>query len=180
MALLLAIILWLLLAILVLVGSVLITPIFIRMHLTTTPQFAYRVEVRVFAGLAPRLTLAAGPSNGGCSRHSVRAVCPGLAICVARVWTAPMTVSLDPIITVGPLRIAAISKRKVSSLHHGGGILFRAKTPCRISDHARYDLDRLWTRRQTNDMRADRRPVPRRVAHCFGDALTHGPKIQPL
>ena len=64
MALLLAIILWLLLAMLLLVGVALMTPVFVRVHLTTSPQFAYRVEMRALAGLAPRLTLAEGPRKG--------------------------------------------------------------------------------------------------------------------
>ena len=64
MALLIAIILWLLLFILALVCLALITPVFVRVHLTTSPQFAYRVEMRALAGLAPRLTLADGPRKG--------------------------------------------------------------------------------------------------------------------
>ena len=64
MALLIAIILWLLLVMLALVCLALITPVLVRVHLTTLPQFAYRVEMRALAGLAPRLTLAQGPRKG--------------------------------------------------------------------------------------------------------------------
>lgn len=61
MALLVAIIFWLLIGALVLAGVALITPVFFKIHFTTSPNFAYRVEMRAFAGLAPRLTLAGGP-----------------------------------------------------------------------------------------------------------------------
>jgi hypothetical protein len=54
-----AIIFWLLLGMLALVGLALITPLVLRVHLTTSPKFAYRIEVRALAGLAPRLRLAA-------------------------------------------------------------------------------------------------------------------------
>lgn len=64
MALLLAITLWLLLAMLFLVGVALMTPVFVRVHLSTSPHFAYRVEMRALAGLAPRLTLAEGSRKG--------------------------------------------------------------------------------------------------------------------
>jgi len=61
MSVLLAIMLWLLLAVLGLVGLVLITPVFLRVYLTNSPQFAYRVEMHALGGLAPRLTLAQEP-----------------------------------------------------------------------------------------------------------------------
>lgn len=61
MALLIAITLWLLLIILTFVCLALITPVFVRVHLTTLPQFTYHVELRALAGLAPRITLAKGP-----------------------------------------------------------------------------------------------------------------------
>lgn len=57
MGVLVAIIFWLLLGILALVGLALITPLVLRVHLTTSPKFAYRIEVRALAGLAPRLRL---------------------------------------------------------------------------------------------------------------------------
>ena len=63
MALLIAIILWLLLVMLALVCLTLITPVFVKIHLTTLPQFAYRVEMHALAGLAPRLTVSGGPRN---------------------------------------------------------------------------------------------------------------------
>lgn len=67
MALLIAIILWLLGGMLVVVCLALITPIFVRVHLSTSPQLAYRVEVRALAGLAPRLTVSDGPRKGPAS-----------------------------------------------------------------------------------------------------------------
>ena len=63
MSVLLGILLWLLLALLGLVVLVLITPVSLRVHLTNSPLFTYRVEVYAFGGLAPRLTLAKGPSQ---------------------------------------------------------------------------------------------------------------------
>jgi hypothetical protein len=54
-------ILWLLLAMLVSVCLALITPVIFKVHLTTSPQLGYRVEMRALAGLAPYLTLAKRP-----------------------------------------------------------------------------------------------------------------------
>lgn len=76
MALLLATILWLLLAMLVLVGMALITPVLVRVHLTTSPQFAYHVEVRPLAGLAPRITLAVGPRKGSVAKPTQKPAKP--------------------------------------------------------------------------------------------------------
>lgn len=70
MALLLAVILWLLLGMLLLIGVALITPAIVRVHLSTSPRLAYRVEARALAGLAPRLTLAEGPRNGSVAKPS--------------------------------------------------------------------------------------------------------------
>jgi hypothetical protein len=61
MALLLVIILWLLLVILLLVGLAVILPVLLRVQMSTSPHFSYRVEMRLWGGLAPRLTLAKGP-----------------------------------------------------------------------------------------------------------------------
>lgn len=61
MALFLAILLWLLLFVLVMVGVALITPTIVRVHLTTSPKVAYHVEIRVWGGLAPRVIVAKGP-----------------------------------------------------------------------------------------------------------------------
>ncbi|MGJ5620086.1 DUF2953 domain-containing protein [Sulfitobacter sp. MF3-043] len=61
MALLIAIVMWLLLVVLALACLALITPVFVRVHLTTSPQFAYRVELHTLAGLAPGITVADGP-----------------------------------------------------------------------------------------------------------------------
>lgn len=68
MTLLLAIIMWLLLALLALVSLAFVTPVFFRVHLTTSPQFAYRIEMRALAGLAPRLILAEGPGKGSVAK----------------------------------------------------------------------------------------------------------------
>lgn len=80
MALLIAIILWLLLFMLALVCLALITPVFVRVDLTTWPQFAYRVEMRALAGLAPGLTVAQGPRTGPVAKpkakHSPRTARP--------------------------------------------------------------------------------------------------------
>ncbi len=70
MALLLAITLWLFVALLILVALAVITPALIRVHLTTSPHFAYRVEIRALAGLAPRLTLFKGPRIGAVTEPS--------------------------------------------------------------------------------------------------------------
>lgn len=64
MALLIAIIGWLSLFVLALVCLVLMTPVFVRVHLSTSPHLTFRIEVRALAGLAPRLTLAKGPPKG--------------------------------------------------------------------------------------------------------------------
>lgn len=69
MSLLLGIMLWLLLAVLGLVGLFVITPAFFRVHLTNSPQFAYRVEVHAIGGLAPRFTLAQGPRKNSVALH---------------------------------------------------------------------------------------------------------------
>jgi hypothetical protein len=61
MPLLVEIILWFLLALLVLVALALMTPVLVQVQLTTSPQLAYRFEIRAFAGLAPRLQLTGGP-----------------------------------------------------------------------------------------------------------------------
>lgn len=58
------IILWLLLALLALVALVLVTPVLVRVHLTTSPQLAYRVEIRALAGFAPCLRFAGGRHKG--------------------------------------------------------------------------------------------------------------------
>ena len=76
MALLIAIILWLLLVMLVLVCLALITPVFVRVHLTTLPHFAYRVEMRALAGLVPRLTVAQGPVGRPKAKHSSKTAKP--------------------------------------------------------------------------------------------------------
>lgn len=61
MELLIAITLWLFLAILTLVCLALITPIIVRIHMTTLPQFAYQVQVSALVEPGPFLTLADGP-----------------------------------------------------------------------------------------------------------------------
>lgn len=63
MSFLVGILLWLLLAVLGLVGLALVTPVSLRVHLTNSPLFAYRVEMHALGGLAPRLTLAQPPST---------------------------------------------------------------------------------------------------------------------
>lgn len=61
MSVVLAIILWFIIAMLGLLGLLLITPVLLRVHLTNSPKFAYRVEILAVGGLAPRVTLAQGP-----------------------------------------------------------------------------------------------------------------------
>ena len=70
MALLLSIILWLLLGLLILVGVALITPVFVRIDLTTSPRFTYRVEICALTQTAPRLALVEGPHKGPVSDSS--------------------------------------------------------------------------------------------------------------
>ena len=70
------ILLWLLLAVMVLVGLVLITPVLLRVHLTNSPQFAYRVEMHAVGGLAPRLMLARGPRHSSGSAHKTKLAKP--------------------------------------------------------------------------------------------------------
>ena len=76
MAFLIAIILWLLFAMLVLVCLLLITPVFVSVHLATSPQFAYRVEMRALAGLAPRLTLTKEPRKGSVAKPNPKPAKP--------------------------------------------------------------------------------------------------------
>lgn len=76
MSVLLGILFWLLLAVLGLVGLVLITPVSLRVHLTNSPLFAYRVEVHALGGLAPRLTLARGPCQDAVPRHKTKQAKP--------------------------------------------------------------------------------------------------------
>ena len=108
-----AIIFWSLLGMLVLVGLVLVTPGVFRVNLSTTPKFAYHVELRALAGLAPRLTVAAGPSRTadvqpdakprrhGKPRHShvngavVRAVPSLIAGIVQRIHLAELHIDAD-------------------------------------------------------------------------------------
>jgi len=72
MAILTAIILWLLFAILVMLCLTLITPVFVRVLLTTSPQLAYRIEMRALAGLAPSLTLAEGQHEGSAPKRTAK------------------------------------------------------------------------------------------------------------
>ena len=72
MAFMIAIILWFSFAVLVLVCLALITPIFVRVLLTTTPQLAYRIEMRALAGLAPSLTLAEGPHKRSVMKRNAK------------------------------------------------------------------------------------------------------------
>lgn len=76
MAALITIIVWLLVVVLALVGAVLITPVFVRVHLTTTPQLAYRIEVRALAGLAPRLTFVRRPRKAATAKSEKKRVPP--------------------------------------------------------------------------------------------------------
>ena len=76
MSVLLWVLFWLLLAVLGLVGLVLITPVLLRVHLTNSPLFAYRVEMHALGGLAPRLTLAKGPSEDVFAKHKAKQAKP--------------------------------------------------------------------------------------------------------
>ena len=76
MSVLLGILLWLLLALLGLVVLVLITPVSLRVHLTNSPLFTYRVEVHAFGGLAPRLTLAKEPSQDAVPKNKTKQAKP--------------------------------------------------------------------------------------------------------
>jgi len=58
MSALLTIFLWVLIAVLVAVLALLFTPINLQVHFATSPRLSYRVDLRAFGGLAPRVTLA--------------------------------------------------------------------------------------------------------------------------
>lgn len=64
MALLFAILFWLLVGLLFLIALALVTPIFVRVHLATLPRLAYQIELRPFAGMAPCFRLGSGPQDG--------------------------------------------------------------------------------------------------------------------
>ena len=76
MSVLVGILLWLLLAVLGLVGLLLVTPVLLRVYLTNSPLLAYRVEMHALGGLAPRLTLAKGPSQDAVPRHKTKQAKP--------------------------------------------------------------------------------------------------------
>lgn len=72
MSVLLGILLWLLIAVLGIFGLAFVTPVFLRVHLTNAPLFAYRVEVHALGGLAPRLTLANGPGPDDAPKNRIK------------------------------------------------------------------------------------------------------------
>jgi len=72
MSLLLSIILWAICAVLVLLVVLLITPMRFYLYLANTPQFTYRLDVRVAGGLAPWITLAQGPPQGSKSARKAK------------------------------------------------------------------------------------------------------------
>lgn len=76
MSVMLAIILWLIIVMLGLLGLLLITPVLLRVHLTNSPKFAYRVEMLAVGGLAPRVTLAQGPRQDTVARQKIKQAKP--------------------------------------------------------------------------------------------------------
>lgn len=57
MAILLAILFWLVVALFVVLVGVLVTPVHLRAHLRNSPQLAYRVDARILGGLSPRIRI---------------------------------------------------------------------------------------------------------------------------
>ena len=76
MSVLVGILLWLLLAVVVLVGLFLVTPVSFRVHVTNSPRLAYRVEMHALGGLAPRITLAHGAHQIAVAEHKAKPAKP--------------------------------------------------------------------------------------------------------
>lgn len=69
MELMLAILFWLLMAIVTLVVLALITPVLVSVHLNNSSRPFYRIEIRAFSGIAPRLTVGQ-KRQGGADKKS--------------------------------------------------------------------------------------------------------------
>lgn len=68
---------WICVSVMVLLGLALVTPALFRVYLTNSPHFAYRVEMRAMAGLAPCLILARGPQQGVKAKQKTEPAKPG-------------------------------------------------------------------------------------------------------